>query len=357
MDTSDPHESSISESGSDEIWRYTPRFDFDATCKNDHSETATLKDLLDEIQFENTHDQWGRLIDKTGRDIDISYLETVLRFFRSITGKELKKTTEVHSVADIKTIKYLYRKNESIGTHLISLIEPSSERHLLLLDIVTSEKSEEASLVFYLIEEIIKTFSLQIPKDELEKIKEVSECLDTHYNFTNNSIDEIIYTRIHRDEKLSLEALRFICEETKNYHNSIKPLIKENRIIISTFTYLSVMILLFRHRMFIENQKLISEEKTSNCREIKFEEICRKASSNHNKTIMKYTNFISEDNFLQFSKEYASELVKLIKAATNTKYSKKNLINDSERAKTALEIHLSAHGYPNHENPKIGRAS
>lgn len=351
MNKGDKHKSNIPEIETQGKWRYTPRFDFGTDCKNDHSETATLADLLDEIQFENTHDKWGNLIDKTGKKIDISYLKTVLRFFRSITGKELKKTTELHSVADIKTIKYLYRQNENISTQLISFIEPSSKKNLLLLDTITSEKSEESSAVLYLIEEVIKTVSNQIAKDELERIKEVRDCLDAHYDYTNTLIDDIIYTRIHRDEKLSLDALLFICEETENYHNSIKPLIKENRIIISTYTYLMVMIILFRHRISIENQKRISGDKISSCSEVKFEEICRKVSLDYNRTIMKYTNFISEDNFLEFSKVYASYIVKLVKAATNNKYSKKDLMNDSERAKTVLEMHLSAHGYPNEENP------
>ena len=65
--------------------KYKPRFDFGANIGHEGTRTATIKELLEELTYENVNKF-------SGNKLDITYLKTVLRFFRDISGKTLKST-------------------------------------------------------------------------------------------------------------------------------------------------------------------------------------------------------------------------------------------------------------------------
>lgn len=89
---------------------YTPRFDFTGDRDMGGTQTATIKDLMNELVYESTTTTRGESLNADGMQMSIRQLEPVLRLLRSISGKALKSISEEHPVTDIKTIKTLCLK-------------------------------------------------------------------------------------------------------------------------------------------------------------------------------------------------------------------------------------------------------
>ena len=68
--------------------KHIPRFDFGTNIEPEGVQTATIKELLEELNYENISEK-NR---KNGKKLDIKSLKTTLRFFRAITGRTIKSS-------------------------------------------------------------------------------------------------------------------------------------------------------------------------------------------------------------------------------------------------------------------------
>ena len=73
---------------------YQPRFNFENKSDPAEEHTATIKELLSELNRERTDD--------SGSAYDIKSLRTVLRFLSSITGKDYRSIGEAHPLSTLK---------------------------------------------------------------------------------------------------------------------------------------------------------------------------------------------------------------------------------------------------------------
>ena len=96
------------------------RFDFDAAPESYQFNTATIKELLSELNEERESDIKGTLVDRKS-------LGKTLAFIATVTGRSFKGSLQDLPMSTLKTIKLLYAENEKSDKHLFRLI--TSPRH------------------------------------------------------------------------------------------------------------------------------------------------------------------------------------------------------------------------------------
>lgn len=329
--------------------KHNPRFDFGTNIDQEDAQTATIKELLVELNHENTSS-------KNGKQLDIKSLETVLRFLRAISGKPLKSSIEKHSIADIKTIKTLFNYNFGSQAHLIGLIEPPSHESQTIIDILTSPPTPDNEKVIDIIKRIISNLAKEIAPEELSEIDMVCDRMhlrEMYLQGTKKSIDDILLSHIHVDDPLIKKSDEYLAYKTQEFHYSIQSLKCEPRIHIATYTYLKLLDYVHWLHFEISTQLTIPNDQGVANKEINFDQICRKLSESRNITISKDTNFMSLDEIPEFIWNFSSDISQLVSSSTGFKYNKRDVINDTMRATIVLDFYLYETRIPNYVDKKI----
>lgn len=328
--------------------KYTPRFNFGINIDHEGKQTATIKDLLEELTYENVSKF-------SGNKLDITYLKTVLRFFRDISGQALKSTTEKHPVADLKTIKMIFDYNRYSDAHLIGFLEPPGESSQSIIDVLTSPTTEDNEKLLKTIDRMIGDLAKEIDPEELRQIDDVCSQInfrEAHHKNTNEAIDKIILTHININEDLLKEADDYLAEKTRDFHRSIIPIKKESRIHVATYTYLKILDYVHRLHFDISTQLTIPNDKGVANKQINFDSICKSLSDSLGRQILKDTNFMSIDEVSGFVEDYASDIAKIVSSSTGFQYNKRDVLNDKNRAIVIEVIYLARADLPNEKNMK-----
>lgn len=107
--------------------RYQPRFDFGTNVDPGETQTGTLADLLDELNYERdttVSDTPSEATDPNSGDLKDWSLRRTLEFIRLVTGRTFVGTKEPLALTTLKTIKLLYNVNESSDRHLFNFLAP-----------------------------------------------------------------------------------------------------------------------------------------------------------------------------------------------------------------------------------------
>ncbi|WP_182657451.1 hypothetical protein [Stenotrophomonas lacuserhaii] len=344
--------------------KHTPRFDFRDSHNSNVSQTATIKELLAELNYESTTNSSGVQVDLDGKQLDISYLKATLRFLRSISGQALRSTTEEHPVATIKTIKTLFNYSHHCGAHLIGFIEPPGGESQGNIDILTSPPTPGNKKVLATIDRIISDIEKEISPEEKSEIAAICDPMRLREKYrqeTNEAIDKILLTHIHIDDDLMKDADVYLADSTRQFLESINQPKREPRLHVVTYTYLKLLDYVHRLHFEIHTQLTISNGHIVKNKQIDFDEICRKLSTCHKRTIVKDTNFMSIDDVAGFINGYSSDIARLVSIATGFTYNKRDIlgekknepstITDSIRAHIALQLYLLGANLPNESNP------
>lgn len=324
---------------------YIPKFDFGTVHGPEEVQSATIKELLAEINHETGKYQSGKptKTSKSGSIYDISSLKTVRRFIKEISGKSLKSITEKHSVKDIKTIKSLFYYNESSDSRFLYFIEPPGNKSQSLVDILNSPPTEDNKKFLDTINNITLDIEKEINEDDRKGIDEICNELKyqtSHLQSTNKLIDEIVFTKVNIDEVDKTKHAKFFSDETRRFHSSIKDIENESRIIVAVYTYLRNIKYVHRLHFEITNALSIPNDKYVGNKHIEFYDICKKESERLKKIIVKDTIYISIEDFNWFVREYESEIARLVSECTGHKYNKRDLEKDKKRAMLVAYAYL-----------------
>lgn len=332
------------------------RFDFgdNHTHTNGDSQTATLKDLMDELTYEKTTNE-----DYSGGSVmSINQLDTVLRLLRFISGKPLKSVTEKHPLADIKTIKSLYLNTFKKGMHLIGLIEPPGADSEVAMNILTLPPTEESGKVLEAKRHIIFELEREIFKEEKEHIDALFNPQHTPHAYwlgTNEAIDEVLLTHLHivEDASLLLEADAYLTAKTEEFMRTVTPAEKEKRLHISTYVYLRSLEFLHMLNFEITTNRTIPNDRIPGNMQVDLSELCKSIPPVHGVSIQGHTPFMSLADVPKFCIDNAKEIARLVKKVTTFKYRASDILEkqDAIRAKYALAAYLESIKLPSDENP------
>jgi len=324
-----------------------PRFDFGNNIDLEGSQTATIEELLDEINFERGEPAAKKVrvrgtID--GKKLLSGNLKTTFRLVGAISGLALRSTKEKHALTTLKTIKLLYKCSQVSDAHFIRIIEPPGQKSLVNIDFFTSPPTEETKDIDRRIKFILSQLEKEIDHEEIIEINTVCNfgALQTRYRHEiNNAIDTILLKHLHHKDKLMCAADKYLAKETKHFLKSVTPVEQETRIHVATYIHLKM--LEFKHRIYfdLKTELSIPNDRVDANKIVKFDNICQKLSKLHDKDILPYTNYLAIEDVREFCKKYAAEIAELVSSATGLKYIKRDIASDRSRAEIILYLSLN----------------
>ena len=325
-----------------------PRFDFERSQISVDDQTATLKELLNELNHQNGND--------SASDFNLKSLATTLRLVTAISG--IRTTWRIGQplpLATIKTIKLLFKSNQFADSHLIRILELPGENSPVTVDFFTSPATSESEDVKRQISRLISDLEKEIGEDEIALIDEICDpkrLREKSLQDTNEAVDKILLTHIHIDDALIEEADDFLTERTRAFLKSIAPLRRESRLHIATYTYLRLLD--YVHRLFFEisTQLTIPNDRGVANKQIDFTQTCKAMTELQQRPISPDTNFMSIDDAIAFFNEHSSDIARLASEATGFKYNKRDVPQDRARALIALQLYLLNAQVPNEHNQK-----
>lgn len=310
-------------------------FDFGANLDPKGEKSATIKDLLAEMNSERS------LAD--GSSYDLKSLGTVLRFLSSITGQHYLSIVQKLPLSTIKTIKLLHKKSRHIDAHLMRLIEPPRGSSNELLDFLTTPASEGGEDVKRLIKVMIGELSKEVDSTELNLISALADpeqLREKYLRDTNSAVDGILLSHIHIDDDLLIKADEFQTEKTRQFQLAASPFARESRADVATLVYLSILEYIHRLQFEVTTQLSIPNDIDISNIEIDVTNLCLAASVQAGTKIELGTNFLSTQEMEGFCLKNASELVAAIKKTTGIDYDNRALRKDMRRAYLVSLIYL-----------------
>ena len=324
-----------------------PRFDFGkGVDARDTSQTATIKELLEEISQE--------LTDNSEYVYDIKSIRVVLRFLTSITGKSYKSTVEKHQISTIKTIKLLHKRSQCIDAHLMRLIEAAVGDSFGTMDFLTMPSSPEADAVKRQIQLIIDDLGKEIDPAELEQINAICDPqqLREKYRYeTSEAIDGVLLKHIRIDDELLKDAAVYFAGRTRDFLKRLPPQ-QEPRAHVATYVYLKALDYVHRLHFELATQFSIPHDRPISKAPISFETICNEISSKMKMDIRKDTNIISIYGMCEFCTQHSNSLIDVIARATGLRYSARAFKEDLPRACMVMRLYLDHANLPSTEDSK-----
>lgn len=317
---------------------YQPRFNFGTNPDPAGKQIGTIKELIAELNQERS--------DNSGSAYDIKSLGTVLRFLSAITGKEYRSITEIHPLSTLKTIKLLHRESRYIDAHLIKLLEfPEGDSHGMM-DILTMQSSPEAEDVKRQKNRIIAGLETEIDQVEIEQINAISDHRKLRENYrrdTNGAVDDILLTHIHIEDELLKDADDYLAEKTRQFHSLISPLKREPRAHVATCVYLKILDYVHRLHFQLATKLSIPHDPPISNMSVSFEKIRADISTQLDRDILKYTNFLSIYEMGDFCEQHMAPLVEIVTKASGFNYDNRAFKQDIDRAITVMLLYF-AHG-------------
>ncbi|MCC4598243.1 hypothetical protein NRY95_02580 [Xanthomonas campestris pv. phormiicola] len=335
------------------------RFDFGKCNDSDGAQTATIKELMDELVYERTTTTSGASLDTDAKQMSIHQLKPVLRLLRFISGKPLKSIAEKHPVADIKTIKTLYNYSYDSGMHLVSLLEPPGPKSQVIMDVLAFTPTQESERVSEAKRRIISDLEQEIPAKEKAQIDVLFSSRNAphvYWKETNEAIDKVLLTHLHVDEDRGLlfEADDYLIAKTKEFMGAVAPIEREQRLHVAAYFHLRALEFLHSLHFEITTNRAIPNDKTISNIQVDFSYICKSIPPVHGVVIKGHTPFMSLDEVPAFCAENAAEIARLVSAATGFTYNKRDILTgrDAVRACYALAVYLASIKLPSNENPR-----
>lgn len=332
---------------------HIPRFEFGINIDHEGNRTATIKDLLVELNREiNIHQdensKGNELVDLEKRSLD-----TVLNFLSKISGKSLRSRAEEHPEKDIKTIKSLFIHSRKIKQNLISWLEPPDSHSESIIDILNGDPTEKNNILFRGIYNISNEISKEIPDEELISIEEIKKPIgdmDAYLLDATKAIDDIILRHFYWHEDLTIVSDEFLAKKTMTYLELLT--LTNSRIGIHSRTYTYLRNIKYIHWLyFILDIKLtIPDDRTIKDRTVSFDDICNKIVGYTHVPIKKDTNFMHPNDVPSFIERFSANIANLVSASTGLSYREDDVLNDKRRAINVLKLYLDITNLPNKYN-------
>lgn len=325
--------------------RYEPRFDFQECPTSNKDQTATIKELLVELNRQRA--------DQSIADYNLKSLGTTLRLVSSISGIKIpRRIDQAFPLPWMKTVKLLFTCNQFIDAHLIRMIEPPGLHTPASIDFFTSPATPESDAVKRAISRMISMLEKEIGRAEIDAIAEICSptgLRELYLQDTNEAVYKIILTHIHVDDELFEHADAYLADQTRTFLTLTAKLKREPRLHVATYTYLKLLTYVHRLHFELSMQFSIPNDMDVANKCVDFTKICNLLSVSENRPIVASTNFMSVMAADVFASVHQADIAKLVSQATGFDYNKRDVESDRSRASAALQLYLYKAGLLNEE--------
>ncbi|MFC4729601.1 hypothetical protein [Coralloluteibacterium thermophilus] len=331
----------------DKAPKYKPRFDFDENNSWNAPQTATINELLDELNYEETRTSQGSMAansQSNGKLITMQALESTLSFIREAVGEELNGTTRHHPIKTIKTIKLLYAKKDDSGSHLFRrLARPKDDS--ATMEHWTARSTTRNEYTIKLADELMQTLSLELEPERLRRIEtsllttsKLLECIE-HETF---EILEPIYYRLSGNDEALAAAFKLMELAASSYVPDASPL-QYTAPPLHERIYIYLRTLPFYH--FIGEYKRIvkaQEDVVSHVQSVREQmgEFCKHLSKEIGTDVDADTPITSIMEFPEFLARHSLPLGKLVQLATGIKNNQRDLTGITGETKKLLHAYV-----------------
>jgi hypothetical protein len=342
---------------------HQPRFDFGSNLDPMDEQTATLGELLEELNYESTYKPNGERANNSRAgavDVREKNLELTLDFIRHALGEDIQGTTNLLPLSTVKTVKLLYTKNESSDTQLFRrLARPDSAS--ATMEHWNARKSTRNDHTIKLASQIMNTINC-----ELNSIKawHITTALVTTSQLLerikdeNFEILEPIYSRYPDNDDALYQAFQKMAKLVASYTpaqdlqgGGVAPLHERLYVYLRTLPF---------YHFIGEYKRLIQEEEallTQGAEPLQIvlqpildsaDDLCNEISQSMGRHIDTETLVMSIAKFPEFLKHHALALSKILHHATGIKSERRDLLGINDEALKVL------HTYPGFSTRKPG---
>ena len=331
----------------DQTREYKPRFDFGRDRNPDEPQTATIKELLNELNYEGTRTPRGSIAASSQSDgnlINMQALESTLKFIPAATGEDLTGATHDLPISTIKTIKVLYAKNDDSGSHLFRRLARPTDGSATM-EHWTTRRTTRNEYTIKLADELLENLSLELSPERLRRIEtsllttsKLLECIELE----NFEILEPIYRQFSGKDEALATALKFMEQAAASYTPDAS-LLQYTAPALHERIYIYLRTLPFYH--FIGEYKRIvkaAEDLVSNANPIleQMGGFCEDLSEESGTVIHADTPITSIMEFPDFLSRYSLPLGKLVQQATDIRSNRRDLIGITGEAQKLLHAYV-----------------
>lgn len=309
---------------------YKPRFDFDRNVDPSVEQTGTIKDLLDELNYEKFKTATGADAEKgdsSGTAVTFDSLSGVLTFLDEVAGIGKPKLAQDIPLSTLKTIKLLYVTNDTNDTQLFRLLKSPLRGGKPSLEFYTTETPSRNHKGIAIVDHLLSTLSMEVDPAVLRKIDtsfltypKLLECIARE----NLEILKPIYAR-HSGQSASIAAAITDLAEAVNHYKAT-PHRPDRPLPEAIYTYLRILPFLNfvgEYQVVIERSR-IGDQADQISDEI--EHFCSEISIALQSEVHRDTPVTSVKAFPDFVDAYSLALTKLVQHATGIASERRDIL-------------------------------
>ncbi len=320
---------------------YRSNFDFGIKSDTDGDRKWTIKDLLDELNYEKFRTATGveaKKSDSNGTAVTYDSLSGALKFIDEIAKTGKIKQAQAVPLTTLKTIKLLYNMNEGSDKHLFTMLKSPLRADRATLDFYTTESPSANSKGNSIVKHLLSSLRKEVDPLVLSGIdtsfltySKLLECIAKE----NEEILGPIYKKHSAHPKSLTRAFNFLAELIKKYEQRTR-LTPENPVHEKLYTYLRA--LPFVH--FVKEDQYIAKlaevKDNINNIDIDIDNFCNDISKVRGVSVLYDTPIVSINSFPAFVEENTLILAKLINSATGISSEKRDLLGIIKKASKLL---------------------
>lgn len=337
-----------------ESGKYKPRFDFEKDKKTDPSETGSISELLEELNYEMAHASDGsktKHSNTSGKTITRKELKGVIDFINSTLGQEIPTGNCTLPLSTLKTIKLLYIKNDSSDTQLLQRISKpgtikATFEHWIERNTPRNEKTIKAAsyLISTLEREIDEERRSHIHTNRLTPSK-----LLEYYAKHIKELIEPIYMAFDGNDEAIASAFMFGAHQIESYQPSNALPGKEGAPVHERL-YIYLLTLPFLH--FVGEYQQVVESENDELSKYKIEPLFAHTISSPTECdalLRPITSLAAIHSFLQTN---ANELARLVHQATGYDLRSSEITNIADETQKVLHAYVF-HEWHRTESPRV----
>lgn len=324
-----------------------PRFDFGSPPDPDELQTATLGELLEELNYESTFSEKGKRAEHSpagGVAVNEESLKLTLSFIQNALGERIQGTTDLLPLSTVKTIKLLYLKNDSSDTQLYRRLARPDDTSATMehWEVRNTSRNEQTITIVSELMAAIRPELNAMKSSRIDTILlETSQLLE-YMEQENFEILAPIYKQFHGDDHSLARAFSQMAKRISSYRPMQQP-----RAALTTplheKLYIYLRTLPFFHFVGEYTRHIRAEEAlelTVHPIPDKVNEFCNALSREMGFQVNERVPVTSIADFPEFLSRHTLEFSKLVQHATGIKSERRELLGISDAALKVLHAYV-----------------
>lgn len=323
---------------------FKPRFDFGSNHDPSGEQTGTIKELLEELNYEKFRTTAGADAKKSDSKVvrvDLKSLRGSLEFLNKAIGTVTPKITQRVPLSTLKSIKLLYVTNDTSDKHLFKLLKSPLKGGRATLEFYTTEAPTRNHTGNSIVNNLLSALRKEVDPVALRAMdtsfltySKLLDCIAKE----NIEILQPIYAR-HGGHPISIaKAFSNLANSVKQYEQELQEL--ERPVHEKLYTYIRALPLLHFIREDQYINKLAHIKKHINPIPNEIDQFCSGIENTQHTTIGYDTPVLSIKSFPAFVESNTKELGRLIEQATGIRSDKRDLLKIVNASSKVLCVYV-----------------